>query len=185
MPWNGMRAYAAFIRAIGPETHAVMPQLKLCAACEALGLRDVKSYIASGNLYFSSKVPAAESSLLVSKAISQFGLQRRVFSRDAAMLDQIIADNPFSEAVQVRPSLVAVILFDDDFHAQLVEELLGWPGPEKLAVSSGVVYVDYVAGQGRSKINSPIIERRMKRVGTARNWNTILKMRALLGAVED
>ena len=178
-------AFAAFIRAIGPETHAVMPLPKLCAACEKLGLRDVKSYIASGNLYFRSSLQAAECSRIVSAATSKFGLQLETFTRSGVTLDWIIAGNPFSEAARHRPSQLAAIMFDEVFDEILVKNLLTWPEPEALAVRPGVVYVDYVAGQGRSKINSPTIERRMKRVGTARNWNTILKMRALIGAMED
>ena len=178
-------AFAAFIRAIGPETHAVMPLPKLRAACEKLGLRDVKSYIASGNLYFRSSLQAAECSRILSAAISKFGLKLEAFTRSGVALDRIIAENPFLEAARQRPAQLAAILFDDEFDEALVKELLAWPGPEALAVRPGVVYVDYVVGQGRSKINSPTIERRMKRVGTARNWNTILKMRALIGAMED
>ena len=180
-----MTAFAAFIRAIGPQTHAVMPLPKLRAACEKREMRDVKSYIASGNLYFRSALQATECSRIVSAEISKFGLQLEAFTRSSEELDKVIADNPFPEAAQHRPSQLAAILFDHEFDESLVKDLLSWPGPEALAVRPGVVYVDYVAGQGRSKINSPIIERRMKRVGTARNWNTILKMRALISAMED
>jgi uncharacterized protein (DUF1697 family) len=179
-----LRALAAFIRAIGPETHLVMPQAKLCAACGKAGLAGAKSYIASGNLYFRSAHPAAECSRRLSKVISTFGLERPVFTRDAAALDAIIAANPFPEAARERPSLLSVGLFEEAFDGALVKALLAWPGPERIVVLPGAVYVDYVAGQGRSKINPPVIERRLKCVGIARNWNTIVKMRALIGAME-
>ncbi len=180
-----MKPFAAFIRAIGPETHRVMPQAKLCERCIKLGLVGTKSHIASGNLYFCSPHDAATSSRLVEEAISGFGLQRPVFSRDAAMLDAIIAANPFPDVAIKGPQALSVSLFDEAFDDALVEQLLGWPGPERIVVRPGVVYVDYAIGQGKSKISPPIIERRLKRVGTARNWNTILKMRGFLGAIEE
>jgi uncharacterized protein (DUF1697 family) len=179
-----MKPFAAFIRAIGPETHRVMPQAELCASCMKLGLRGVKSHIASGNLYLLSPHPAAKTSRLVEKAISGFGLERPVFTRDAAALDAIIAANPFPDVAIKGPQALSVSLFDEGFDEALVAQLLTWPGPERIVVRPGAVYVDYANGQGKSKIAPPIIERRLKRVGTARNWNTILKMRGFLGAME-
>ncbi len=175
-----MKFFAAFIRAIGPETHRVMPQVELCAWCADLGLCATKSYIASGNLHLRSPHDAMKTSRLVEKAIKGFGLVRPVYTRDAAALDAIIAANPFPDAARERPSLLSVSLFDESFDAALVEAVLAWPGPERIAIRPHAVYVDYSTGQGTSKINPPILERRLKRVGTARNWNTILKMRGFL-----
>ena len=179
-----MKPFAAFIRAIGPETHRVMPQAELCARCIKLGLAGTKSHIASGNLYFLSPHDAATNTRLVERTISGFGLQRPVFTRDATTLDAIIAANPFPDAAIKGPQALSVSLFDEPFDNTLVAQLLEWPGPERIVVQPGAVYVDYTAGQGTSKISPPVIERRLKRVGTARNWNTILKMRGFLGAME-
>ncbi|MFO1033379.1 MAG: DUF1697 domain-containing protein [Hyphomicrobiales bacterium] len=175
-------AYAAFIRAIGPETHRIMPQAELCARCDGLGLSGTRSYIASGNLHFRSPFDAARSARIVEQAIKGFGLERPVFTRDAGALDVLIADNPFSEAPHKGAQAVSVSLFDEDHDPALVAALLAWPGPERLAVRGRTVYVHYVAGQGTSKISPPVIERRLKRVGTARNMSTLIALRGLLSS---
>ena len=176
-----MRPFAAFIRAIGPESHKVMPQLKLCAACTVAGLHDVKSYIASGNLYFRSTKSAERSSAIVAKAIAGFGIDRDVFVRSLGELDDVISRNPFANAEAERPQLLVAQFFDHAFDENLVNELISYVGQERISVSTGVVYVDYAEGIGLSKIHPGVIEKHLKMRGTARNWNTILKMRKLLG----
>jgi uncharacterized protein (DUF1697 family) len=171
---------AAFIRAIGPETHKVMPQVELCAECERLGLRDVKSFIASGNLVFKGSKPTSDCSLIVSKAIARFGLERPVFTRTAEDLDRIIAENPFPDAPISGATALSVSLFDADFKTERLEMLHDYKGPELIRIFPRLIYVHYTQGQAGSKISHPVIERKLKQQGTARNMNTIVRMRALL-----
>jgi len=42
------------------------------------------------------------------------------------------------------------------------------------------VYIYYPNGIGRSKLSGSFIEKKLKTVGTARNWNTILKLQELM-----
>ena len=44
------------------------------------------------------------------------------------------------------------------------------------------LYVIYPDGQGQSKLTNTIIERALATRGTARNWNTVLKLAALATA---
>jgi uncharacterized protein (DUF1697 family) len=175
-----LKPLAAFIRAIGPETHRIMPQADLCKACERLGLEQAKSFIASGNLYFKSDRPTAECSLIVSRAIAGFGLERPVFTRTADDLDRIIGDNPWPHAPISGPTALSVSLFDQNLDPDKVRTLLMYEGPESIKVFPQLIYVHYTEGQARSKISHPAIERRLKLLGTARNLNTIVRMRALL-----
>jgi uncharacterized protein (DUF1697 family) len=38
------------------------------------------------------------------------------------------------------------------------------------------LYIHYPAGIGRSKLTATLIERKLATRGTARNWNTVLKL---------
>jgi uncharacterized protein (DUF1697 family) len=42
--------------------------------------------------------------------------------------------------------------------------------------------VIYPEGQGNSKLTNALIERKLGVAGTARNWNTVLKLAALASA---
>jgi uncharacterized protein (DUF1697 family) len=170
---------AAFIRAIGPETHKVMPQADLCAKCETLGLKDVRSFIASGNLYFRSGKPEDQCSRIVEKAIRNFGLERTIED-----LDKIITDNPFPNATVSGAGTLSVSLFDTEFTADQAAPIRAYKGPEHISIFPRLIYVQYTEGQARSKISHPIIERKLRQLGTARNMNTIIRIRNLLGALK-
>jgi uncharacterized protein (DUF1697 family) len=42
------------------------------------------------------------------------------------------------------------------------------------------LYIVYPAGIGTSKLTGALIEKKLNNRGTARNWNTILKLAAML-----
>jgi uncharacterized protein (DUF1697 family) len=52
-------------------------------------------------------------------------------------------------------------------------------GPEIIRYDGKHLYVVYPAGIGRSKLTGTLIEQKLGSRGTARNWNTILKIAAL------
>jgi uncharacterized protein (DUF1697 family) len=52
-------------------------------------------------------------------------------------------------------------------------------GPEVIRGDGKQLYIIYPAGIGRSKLTGALIEQKLKCRGTARNWNTVLKLAAL------
>ncbi len=52
-------------------------------------------------------------------------------------------------------------------------------GPERVELSGRHAWLVYPDGVGRSKLTNTVIERRLGVRGTARNWNTVLKLAAL------
>jgi uncharacterized protein (DUF1697 family) len=49
-------------------------------------------------------------------------------------------------------------------------------GPELLEIRGPEVYLYYPDGAGRSKLSGAFIEAKLNLAGTARNWNTIMKL---------
>ncbi|MDQ6941272.1 MAG: hypothetical protein M3169_02020 [Candidatus Eremiobacteraeota bacterium] len=54
-------------------------------------------------------------------------------------------------------------------------------GPELIRAGGQHLYITYPDGMGRSKLTGTSIEKRLDTIGTARNWNTVLKLAALAG----
>ena len=54
------------------------------------------------------------------------------------------------------------------------------PGPEEIEVGEGCPYITYPAGIGRSKLTANRGWRTLGALGTARNWNTVQKIAAVL-----
>jgi uncharacterized protein (DUF1697 family) len=53
-------------------------------------------------------------------------------------------------------------------------------GPERIRAKGKELYLVYPAGIGRSKLTSTLIEQKLGTRGTARNWNTVLKLAELV-----
>jgi len=81
-----------------------------------------------------------------------------------------------------RESKWVVVLFLATHPTALAwEELLKtYVGPEELFLLGQEVYIYYPDGIGRSKLSQSFLERKLKTSGTARNWNTVLKLQELM-----
>lgn len=55
-------------------------------------------------------------------------------------------------------------------------------GRESLRVVGRQIYITYPDGIGRSKLSGALIERKLGTRGTGRNWNTVLKLMAMVQA---
>ena len=104
-----------------------------------------------------------------------------VFARDSDAMAAIVAGNPFVREVADRPALVAVSFLKGEAGPAGIEavreKIAGFGGPEEIkAGPAGCLYLSYPAGQGDSKLTPAAIERATGLRGTARNWNTVLKV---------
>jgi uncharacterized protein (DUF1697 family) len=52
-------------------------------------------------------------------------------------------------------------------------------GPETFAVKGRHAYLVYPDGMGKSRFTGALIEKKLGTRGTARNWNTVVKLGAL------
>jgi len=52
-------------------------------------------------------------------------------------------------------------------------------GREVVRASGTHLYIVYPDGVGRSRLTNALIEKKLDTRGTARNWNTVLKLNAL------
>jgi uncharacterized protein (DUF1697 family) len=159
----------------------VMAELKALAA--GLGLRAPATLLASGNLVFETELAPAEAARRLEAAIAaELGVATDVMVRDRGQLEAVLAENPFADQARDEPSrLMAMFLSgepDGDLEALAPACVLG----EEIRVGPGCLYIWFPQGAGVSKLTNVLIERRLKVRGTARNWNTVGKLAALLAA---
>jgi uncharacterized protein (DUF1697 family) len=55
-------------------------------------------------------------------------------------------------------------------------------GPEVIRARGKDAYIVYPNGVGRSRLTNALLERHLGTRGTGRNWNTVLKLRAIAAA---
>ena len=99
--------------------------------------------------------------------------------RSAAEWEQVVAANPFPNEAKTDPShLVVVCLKSAPTPASVKAVRASIKGPELVESRGRELYVSYPAGIGTSKLTGALIEQRLGMRGTARNWNTALKLLA-------
>lgn len=160
-----MAAFVALLRAVNVGGTGKLPMSELKAMCEELGFGSVRTYIASGNVVFTSrKSEAAIKSALEKRLEAYAGKPVGVLVRSAAEMAQVAADNPFPKAAPNR----TVAIFLDEKPPR--DTLAGVRGQKNKEIKLGrrEIYVHYGDGMGQSKLVIPAAK-----AGTARNINTI------------
>ncbi|HYD89494.1 MAG TPA: DUF1697 domain-containing protein [Vitreimonas sp.] len=149
----------------------VMSELR--AVIEAGGYSDVRTLIASGNLVLDAKQKGPKLEAALEKLILDgLGLKTDVFVRTADELDAIIAADPFKAFTKTTPSFMVVNFMREaasaaEMEAMKTSSLTG----EDVKQGERCLYIKFPSGQGPSKLKLP-------KLGTARNWNTVLKLAA-------
>ena len=156
---------------------------ELKAAVEGLGFTDVKTLLASGNVVFTADATdaAALERTLHDALFKATGLKSEVFVRSPEEMAAIVAADPFPEATAERPSFVVVTFHRNPVDAAAVASLAeNHDGPERMHVAGRELYIDFPDGQGRSTLHPAMARAKLDPVNTARNWNTVLKIRDAL-----
>lgn len=163
-----MTAWAALLRAVNVGGNNKLPMAELAALCGELGFAGARTYIASGNVLFTSPLDEAKVRTRLEAAIAaRWGKPIGVLVRSAQELAALNAANPWPN----RPGNRVVALFCDS--PPSLEGVKGL-AREVLALGPRAIFIDYGEGMAGSKLSLPAAK-----TGTARNMNTVAKLAEL------
>jgi len=175
--------HIALLRAVNVGGRSV-PMAGLREMLADLGCENPRTLLQSGNAVFALKKtkasPAALEAKLEAEAQRRFGMSIAFMLRTAAEWGAIIAGNPFPAAAKSDPGHLIVMALKGTPTATAIKALRdGYNGAETFDIIGRNAYFIYPDGMGRSKLTNALIERKLGVAGTARNWNTVLKLAAL------
>jgi uncharacterized protein (DUF1697 family) len=102
-----MGSFIALLRAVNVGGTGKLPMSDLKDICEALGFEAVRTYIASGNVVFTSRKSEAAIKTALEKRLATYaGKPVGVLVRSAAEMAQVLSDNPFPKAAPNRTMAV-------------------------------------------------------------------------------
>ncbi|MFC5580125.1 DUF1697 domain-containing protein [Rhodanobacter terrae] len=163
-----MTSYVALLRAVNVGGTGKLPMSELKAMCEAAGFEAVHTYIASGNVVFSSKLAEKAVKREIERRLQDYaGKPVGVLVRSAAEMAAVLAANPFAEAPANR---TVAIFLDTPPPATALHDVSG-AKHERLALGRREIYVHYGDGMADSRLKIPVAKS-----GTARNMNTIARL---------
>jgi uncharacterized protein (DUF1697 family) len=156
--------HVALLRGINVGGHRLVSMAELREKLEEAGFADVKTLLQSGNVVFTTKRGNLEPALTKLTGTD-------VIVRTAAEWRKVMAANPFPEEAANDPARLLVMFLD-----RKPGPLFAWPGIETMRAAGRELFLYYPEGAGRSKLTGALIEKKLGVRGTARNWNTVLRI---------
>jgi uncharacterized protein (DUF1697 family) len=169
----------SMLRGINVGGHHKIGMSALREVYESLGLRDVKTFIQSGNAVFRSD---ARDLVILRNRIEDeiertFGFRPDVILRSIGELREAIVNNPFAARDDIHPSKLLVTFLAEHPTDEACEKVLAMEvKPEELRMAGREMFIYFPNGMGRTKLPLVKIEKALKTSGTGRNWNTVRKL---------
>jgi uncharacterized protein (DUF1697 family) len=146
---------------------------------ESLGLRNVETYIQSGNVVFRTSARSLDSLALKLEGaiLRDYAIRTMVMLRTCEEWRDVIARNPFAGRTDIDPAKLLVSFLasrpgDEACHkARQIQA-----GGEELCIDGRHLYLYYVNGLARPKLSMALLDKALATSGTGRNWNTVVKL---------
>jgi len=177
------RQLVVLLRGINVGPHKRIRMADLRALLEGLGLEDVRTLLQSGNAVVRTAQAPAKVAEAVKDAIDrEFGFDVDVVVRTDVELEAVVAADPFGEQAD-DPKKYVVLFLTRKPDAAAVKAVAAKADdflPEEFRANGRELYVWCPGGLQKSPLNVALAHRRVAPVVTARNWNTVLKLRDLV-----
>jgi uncharacterized protein (DUF1697 family) len=177
-----MAKHIVLLRGINVAGKNLVAMADLRAALQDLGFASCHTLLQSGNVVLDSPRLTRDKleRLLETETSKRLKVQCDYLVRTTQEWRAIITGNPFQDEAQNDPGhLVVMCLKTAPAKAAVQDLVVAICGRELIRAVGRELYLVYPAGIGRSKLTGALIERKLNTRGTARNWNTVLKLAAL------
>ncbi|MEU3448033.1 DUF1697 domain-containing protein [Streptomyces thermolilacinus] len=173
--------YALLMRGINVGGSRKVPMAELRSVLAGLGHTDVRTYLQSGNAFFTTASGAGEDALAT--AIEQaleghFGFRVPCLVRGGPYLRAVVDACPFP-AGELQPKQLHVTYLSGPVTADRFAALdRDTHLPEEFRVGDRALYLYTPDGLGRSRLADALARPAVVKglVATTRNWNTVLKL---------
>ena len=181
----GVPQYVALLRGINVGGHNVIKMMDLRRCFESRGFDSVATYIQSGNVVFDVPEPGPGTLLprVEAALLDEFGYQQRIVVRSHGELHAIVADAPAGFGSQ--PDLYrydAVFLSVPLTSAVAMQDMTAREGVDRVSAGDGVCYFSRLISRATQSHLTRIIALPVYQSMTIRNWNTTVKLLALMDA---
>ena len=169
-----MEKQIALLRGINVGGHKKILMTDLKSLFEALGFKEVVTYIQSGNVVFLSSEEGDLSAKISEGIKAKYGWDVPVLVRNASELESILSNCPFAKEKKERSYFT---LFNEAPSEKDIEEVsqLSYPG-EEFVITPRCLYFFCATAYGRIKFNMNFIEKKLKLKATSRNYRTFVKL---------
>ncbi len=180
-----MIKYVAFLRAINVGGKNMIKMEELRGAFESLRLKNVRTYIQSGNVLFEATETDADvlTKKIEKQLFKSFGFQVPVFLRTMAQMENILQLDPFATiATNEDVATFLVLLSHEPQRAPPTPAVFLKERAELLALSERAAYILCRRKEnGQFGFPNAFFEKELGVSATTRNWRTVKKIMDFAG----
>jgi uncharacterized protein (DUF1697 family) len=170
-----MKTYISMLRGVnvGGKT---MHMTDLRGLYESLDLKNVETYVQSGNVVFDTAVQDIPRwvGLLEGQIRLKFGYSVSIIIRETGDFQRVITTNPFLQGRSEDPLKLHVTFLQQPPSAMQWTNLkIPDPGPDEFSPGKEEVFLFCPGGYGRTKLSNTFFEKQLNMPATTRNWNTV------------
>lgn len=180
-----MARYAALIKGINVGGNKKVAMADLRELLVGLGFADVATVLQSGNAVFDvgdcrEVDPRRLAGRIEQALVERLATTARCVVRSASEIAAVAGGNPLLETMTDGSRMLAVFLSTAPDPGRLAAHDPTSLDPERIRVGEAVVYQWCPDGISAAPPVGPFVEKHLGVVATARNWNTVTKLAALL-----
>lgn len=174
--------YLALLRGINVGGRNIIRMADLVVSFEQMGFSNIKTYIQSGNVIFSTDEPEKSLEPKIEKALStDFDYQSTVVVISADGLERIVKEAPKGFGSEPDKFKYDFIFLKKTLDAkEAIKQIKVREGVDTATVGTGVLYFSRQVSQLTKSHLSKIVASPIYKQITIRNWNTTYKLLGLL-----
>jgi uncharacterized protein (DUF1697 family) len=169
--------YIAFLRGINVSGQKSIKMDDLRQFFEIMGFLNVKTYIQSGNVLFTTSDKADKTALanrIEEEVEKEYGFTVSVLIKNSSELKHILENNPFANSPEFSEATQYITMLQDKPDMGQTEQFEKYKSAgEILVFKNSEAYFYCPGGYGRTKLSNTFIESKLKINATTRNLNTM------------
>lgn len=171
-----METYISLLRGINVSGQKKIRMADLRSLYETLELKNVQSYLQSGNVVFDSKEQDAAKlrNLIEAQIEATYGFSVPILILIGDDFRRLIGSRPFVKERSENPTRVMVTFFYERPDRSKLDAL-SIPENEtcQFVIGKHEIFLHCPDGYGRSKLSNNFFERKLGVIATTRNWKTV------------
>jgi uncharacterized protein (DUF1697 family) len=175
-----MTVYVAMLRGVNVGGNSLKMDW-LREACEGMGWQDVRTYVQSGNIVFSSRGSALKLAQQLKATIdAQTRLPVTVVLRRATDMERVVANNPFLKQKGVDVTKLHVTFLGKAPVKPALDRLDALAGTrDEYRLVGPEIYLYCPINYGETKLSNTAIEKVLSVGATTRNWKTVTTLHTM------
>lgn len=181
-----MNSYISLLRGINVGGKKIIKMAELVILYESLELKNVKTYVQSGNIIFCTSRISKNGlkSIIEKKIYDNFQFHVPVIILSKIDLKEVIEQCPFVTS-EFDKNKIYISFLERIPEQKLIESIIKMSvNSEKFAIIQNIIYFFCPDGYGRARFNNNFFESKLKVKATTRNWKTANRLLEMINDIQ-